>query len=157
MLLFGLPLFAAPLRPRRQKRLPRMSAPNAATQSPGTAAEPPSSSGDITLATAAVLDVKCEKMAPGSVPIKGYDFNLGVDYGALMESYKQTGFQARNLGLAVDEINRMVRARRDWALCLCLNLSLCVYVLRLPAVAFKLTGRRWVRGCWLLMRSWTGG
>ena len=65
-------------------------------------------SSGIALATASVLEVKCEPMAAGSVPIKGYDFNLGIDYEKLLQSYKQTGFQARNFGLAADEINRMV-------------------------------------------------
>ena len=41
--------------------------------------------------------------------IRGYDFNKGLDHRALLQSYLTTGFQASNMGLAVNEINRMVR------------------------------------------------
>ena len=52
-------------------------------------------------------------MASGELPVKpvevaGYDFNNGIDYHKLLQSYKTSGFQATNFGLAVDEINRMV-------------------------------------------------
>ncbi len=39
--------------------------------------------------------------------VQGYDFNAGVDYHALLQSYKYSGFQATNFGLAVEEINRL--------------------------------------------------
>lgn len=32
-----------------------------------------------------------------------------VDYHALLQSFRTSGFQATNFGLAVDQINRMVR------------------------------------------------
>ncbi|KAK2584440.1 hypothetical protein KPH14_006820 [Odynerus spinipes] len=49
---------------------------------------------------------------PSGTPIvKGYDWNRGIDYHALFESYKHSGFQATNFGLAVDEIKRMLAAR----------------------------------------------
>jgi deoxyhypusine synthase len=67
-----------------------------------------SAEAGLRLATAAVLEVKCAPMPPGSIPVKGYDFNEGVDYEKLLQSYSQMGIQARNFGLAVDEINRMV-------------------------------------------------
>ncbi len=41
--------------------------------------------------------------------ILGYDFNQGVDHRALLQSYLTTGFQATRFGLAVQEINMMVR------------------------------------------------
>lgn len=41
--------------------------------------------------------------------VSGYDFNQGIDYHALLDSYKTTGYQATNFGLAVDQINSMVR------------------------------------------------
>ena len=41
--------------------------------------------------------------------IRGYDFNRGLDHRALLQSYITTGFQASNMGLAINEINRMVR------------------------------------------------
>ncbi|EFA85746.1 deoxyhypusine synthase [Heterostelium album PN500] len=43
--------------------------------------------------------------------IKGYDFNNGVDYGKLFESYINTGFQASSVGQAIEEINRMLNWR----------------------------------------------
>ena len=43
--------------------------------------------------------------------VKGYDFNQGVDYHALLQSYKYSGFQATNFGLAVEEINKMINKR----------------------------------------------
>lgn len=49
-----------------------------------------------------------DKMADDSPIVKGYDFNNGLDYDALIASYKLCGFQATNFGKAVDEINNMV-------------------------------------------------
>ena len=60
------------------------------------------------VATDAVM-VKSEAMPAGSERVKGYDFNLGVDHHALLQSYRLSGFQATNFGLAVDQINAMVR------------------------------------------------
>ncbi|CAK8998878.1 Deoxyhypusine synthase (DHS) [Durusdinium trenchii] len=44
--------------------------------------------------------------------VVGYDFNQGVDYEALLQSYMTTGFQATNLGKAIQEIEQML----DWSL-----------------------------------------
>ena len=44
-----------------------------------------------------------------SVKFSGYDFNKGIDHHALLESFRVSGFQATNFGLAVEEINKMVR------------------------------------------------
>ena len=60
------------------------------------------------MAVEAVLKAS-EKMPEGSTTVKGYDFNNGLDYAALLASYKLSGFQATNFGKAVDEINNMVR------------------------------------------------
>lgn len=49
-----------------------------------------------------------EPMPPGSEEVRGYDFSNGVNYHALLESYRTTGFQASNFGKAVVEINNMV-------------------------------------------------
>ncbi|RUS69171.1 hypothetical protein EGW08_023065 [Elysia chlorotica] len=59
------------------------------------------------VATDAIL-VKSEEMPEGSVEVKGYDFNEGVDYKKLFESYSRTGFQATSVGNAITEINRMI-------------------------------------------------
>ncbi|XP_003705705.1 deoxyhypusine synthase [Megachile rotundata] len=49
---------------------------------------------------------------PAETPVvKGYDWNKGIDYHALFETYKYSGFQARNFGLAVEEIQKMINAR----------------------------------------------
>jgi len=52
--------------------------------------------------------VASEPMPAGSVEVRGYDFNEGVDYSRLLDSYLTSGFQATNFGLAVQEIRRMV-------------------------------------------------
>ena len=44
------------------------------------------------------------------VVVRGYDFNKGIDFHELLSSYKYSGFQATNFGLAVDQINQMVFA-----------------------------------------------
>ena len=40
--------------------------------------------------------------------ISGYDFNRGVDLMGLLRSMATTGFQASNLGDAIDVVNQMV-------------------------------------------------
>ena len=59
------------------------------------------------IAVDAVLKAS-EKMPEDSKIVKGYDFNNGLDYAALLATYKFSGFQATNFGKAVDEINNMV-------------------------------------------------
>lgn len=60
------------------------------------------------VAIEAVLKPSCD--LPDDVPkIKGYDFNQGVNLKAVLDSFLTTGFQASSLGLAIQEINRMVR------------------------------------------------
>ncbi|XP_058792189.1 probable deoxyhypusine synthase [Phymastichus coffea] len=50
---------------------------------------------------------------PLTIPsVRGYDFNSSVDYSSILSSYKYSGFQATNFGLAVEEILRMLVARR---------------------------------------------
>ncbi|PIA36058.1 hypothetical protein AQUCO_03400158v1 [Aquilegia coerulea] len=52
-----------------------------------------------------ILEGKCKK-------IEGYDFNKGVNYSELMKSMVSTGFQASNLGEAIEVVNQML----DWRL-----------------------------------------
>lgn len=53
------------------------------------------------------------KELPKSTPqVTGYDFNKGIDYHRIFQSYKTSGFQATNFGLAVDEINKMINCRK---------------------------------------------
>nr|CCU83304.1 deoxyhypusine synthase [Ipomoea alba] len=48
----------------------------------------------------------------GCTKIEGYDFNRGVDYPQLLNSLLSTGFQASNLGEAIQIVNEML----DWRL-----------------------------------------
>jgi len=43
--------------------------------------------------------------------VKGYDFNKGKDFDALLDNFKYIGFQASSLGKAIDEVNRMISWR----------------------------------------------
>lgn len=45
--------------------------------------------------------------------VSGYDWSNGLDFHKLLESYKYTGFQATNFGLAVNEINKMISCRNQ--------------------------------------------
>lgn len=62
------------------------------------------------VATEAVLKPSCE-LPDDMLKIKGYDFNQGVDHRKLLQSYITTGFQASSLGLAIQEVNRMIEKR----------------------------------------------
>ena len=60
------------------------------------------------MAKDAVL-VKSEKLPDVTPMVKGYEWNNGIDYDQLLGSYIHSGFQATNLGKAIDEVNKMVR------------------------------------------------
>ncbi|XP_055373296.1 probable deoxyhypusine synthase [Condylostylus longicornis] len=62
------------------------------------------------IAKDAVL-VTSEPIPEGTPVIKGYEWNNGINYSALLESFLNTGFQATNFGLAVNEINKMLDCR----------------------------------------------
>lgn len=49
------------------------------------------------------------------IKIEGYDFNRGVNYSELLSSMVSTGFQASNLGDAIQVVNQMV--------CFCFSFS----------------------------------
>lgn len=49
-----------------------------------------------------------ESLEGKCVKIEGYDFNEGVNYPKLLRSMLTTGFQASNLGEAIDVVNHMV-------------------------------------------------
>eukprot|EP00008_Paramoeba_atlantica_P004327 CAMPEP_0201482878 /NCGR_PEP_ID=MMETSP0151_2-20130828/7143_1 /ASSEMBLY_ACC=CAM_ASM_000257 /TAXON_ID=200890 /ORGANISM="Paramoeba atlantica, Strain 621/1 / CCAP 1560/9" /LENGTH=368 /DNA_ID=CAMNT_0047865787 /DNA_START=58 /DNA_END=1161 /DNA_ORIENTATION=- len=55
--------------------------------------------------------LKPSESLEGVATVQGYDFNEGVDYEKLFKTYVNTGFQARNLGLAIEEVNKMLRWR----------------------------------------------
>ncbi|KAG5458966.1 MAG: deoxyhypusine synthase [Olpidium bornovanus] len=78
---------------------------DAAARSEASAAEPPAG------AAGAVL-VHSEPMPEDAQTVRGYDFNRGVDFAALINSFGRTGFQASNLARAVEEVEKM----RNWRL-----------------------------------------
>lgn len=61
------------------------------------------------LAQNAVL-VESTPMPEGAEQVRGYDFRVGqpVDYHAILQAFKTSGFQATNFGLAVERVNEMV-------------------------------------------------
>jgi deoxyhypusine synthase len=48
---------------------------------------------------------------PKGIFVKGYDFNNGVNYDKILESYLSTGFQATHLAKAIDIINKMIEEK----------------------------------------------
>lgn len=59
------------------------------------------------IAKDAVL-VSSNKLPDDTPQVKGYDWNDGINYEQLLDSYVNSGFQATNFGKAVNEINKMV-------------------------------------------------
>ncbi|GLG99266.1 Probable deoxyhypusine synthase [Gryllus bimaculatus] len=57
--------------------------------------------------------VKSVPLPAGTPIIKGYDFNKGINYHALLETYLSSGFQATYFGQAVDEVRKMLLCRRQ--------------------------------------------
>lgn len=51
-----------------------------------------------------ILEGKCKR-------IEGYDFNKGLNYSELLKSMVSTGFQASNLGEAIEVVNQMLNWR----------------------------------------------
>ncbi|XP_063239579.1 probable deoxyhypusine synthase [Bacillus rossius redtenbacheri] len=66
---------------------------------------------DIEKAKNAVFVESCS-IPEGTPTVKGYDWNKGVNYHALLETYKFSGFQATNFGLAVEQIRSMLECRQ---------------------------------------------
>ena len=56
---------------------------------------------DFSSAQEAVL-VRSEKIGEDTPQVRGYDFNEGLNYEKLLDSYLTTGFQATNVGLAIE-------------------------------------------------------
>lgn len=55
--------------------------------------------------------VESTNLPDGTPTVKGYDWNRGVNYKALLSTYRRCGFQATNFGLAVEEIMNMLKCR----------------------------------------------
>lgn len=45
--------------------------------------------------------------------VAGYDFDAGVDFDAFLQSFRTSGFQATQLGRAIDVVNGMIAAKRE--------------------------------------------
>ncbi|KAK8765040.1 hypothetical protein V5799_032351 [Amblyomma americanum] len=67
--------------------------------------------GEPALAVESVLRRSGELPVAEKIEVKGYDFNDGIDYARILESYKCSGFQATHFDRAVNEINRMLECR----------------------------------------------
>lgn len=69
-----------------------------------------------------------ESLEGKCIKIEGYDFNQGVNYPQLLKSFVTTGFQASNLGDAIQVINQMVSfvpQISSWPVCPCLFIYCC--------------------------------
>lgn len=60
-----------------------------------------------------IVLMKSEEMPEGTPTVLGYDFNSGIDYHKLFQSFLHSGFQATNFGRAVEEINKMIACREE--------------------------------------------
>ncbi|KAF5810548.1 putative deoxyhypusine synthase [Helianthus annuus] len=58
-----------------------------------------------------VVFKESENLQGVNTKINGYDFNHGVNYPQLLKSFVSTGFQASNLGEAIDIVNQMLEWR----------------------------------------------
>ena len=58
-----------------------------------------------------LLSGKVSDVMPSEVACRGYDFNAGVNWEALMATYTTMGMQATNLGQAVERVNEMLAWR----------------------------------------------
>ncbi|KAI8048662.1 DHS-like NAD/FAD-binding domain-containing protein [Syncephalis plumigaleata] len=68
------------------------------------------SNGDENVAREAVY-VNSQSVPFETRPVRGYDFNQGIQLEGLLDSYLTTGFQAMALGKAIEEINKMINWR----------------------------------------------
>jgi len=56
---------------------------------------------------------KSKDLSSDHTEVEGYDFNEGVNYDKLLDSYATTGFQATNFGAAITEINKMIAKKQE--------------------------------------------
>jgi len=47
----------------------------------------------------------------GGIKVEGYDFNLGVNYENILNSFSSTGIQASNLSMGINIVNEMIREK----------------------------------------------
>ncbi|XP_070499346.1 probable deoxyhypusine synthase [Chironomus tepperi] len=53
------------------------------------------------------------QMSKDTPVVQGYDFNKGINYDELLQSFANCGFQATNFGKATEEINKMLKDRHE--------------------------------------------
>lgn len=64
---------------------------------------------EIAQCTQDAVFVKSEKVPEGTPVVRGENFANGVDLDAMVQKMLTTGFQATNVALAIEVINKMVR------------------------------------------------
>jgi len=52
-----------------------------------------------------------ESEEPSGLDVKGYDFNKGLDYSELLDSYLSTGFQASHFAKAIKIVDKMIKEK----------------------------------------------
>ena len=60
--------------------------------------------------TEAIL-AKSKNIPSQAAVVKGFDFNEGINYEKLFDSYATSGFQSTSLSQAIDEVNKMLKWR----------------------------------------------
>ncbi len=66
-------------------------------------------------AAADAVLVKSVTMPEGTKEVSGYEYNDGIDFEKMLQSYITTGFQATNLGRAMEIINNMLSWKPETA------------------------------------------
>jgi deoxyhypusine synthase len=54
---------------------------------------------------------KSESIPQDALKVQGYDFNQGIDYSKIMNSYLTTGYQATHFGQSINIIKKMIEWR----------------------------------------------
>jgi deoxyhypusine synthase len=68
----------------------------------------PSSDGMIAQCTQDAVFVKSEQLPDDTPVVKGEDFSDGANLDSMVQKMLTTGFQATNVALAIEVINKMV-------------------------------------------------
>jgi deoxyhypusine synthase len=72
---------------------------------------PKATEGNLGMAAAGLVLIGSEDLPAGTPVVRGHDFEKSCDLDSIMASFRTTGFQASNLALACDEINKMLAWR----------------------------------------------
>ncbi|KAI1729988.1 deoxyhypusine synthase domain-containing protein [Ditylenchus destructor] len=66
---------------------------------------------DLSTAAKSVF-MESQQVDEGTPEVRGYDFNQGIDYEKMFDSYLTTGIQATHLARVIEEINKMIDERQ---------------------------------------------